>query len=115
MHCLQYLCYVFRFVLKLRQLSEKALSSFRVTGKGTSPKPEQPKTSGKGRNEDANIDESDLLASAALAANSRDVRLGNAFGSVALSGGQRRAGNFLQKLAKRYVPVAHIARTLGRE
>jgi hypothetical protein len=34
---------------------------------------------------------------------------------LALSDGQRRAGTFLQKLAKRYVPVAHIARTLGLE
>ena len=88
-------------------------ASCRVTGKGSTTASEKPKTSGKGRNEDSSIDESDLLASTALAAHLHDVRVGNAFGSLSLSGGQRRACRFLQKVARRYVPVAEIARNLG--
>lgn len=86
-----------------------------MTGKGSTAKGEKAKTSGKGRNEDANIDESDLLATTALAAKARDVQVGNAFGSLSLSDGQRRARTCLQKLAARYVPVAQIARNLGRD
>jgi hypothetical protein len=85
----------------------------RVTGEGsaasTAGKTDTPKASGKGRNED--IDESDLIASAALVAGSqagsRDFPAGNAFGSVTLST-RPSARKLLDVLARRYVPVARL-------